>query len=495
MTACDSEGKYETQEMTVTMPFGDELRDNTRTYIIAWEYSVAGDDVEVTFSHGGTVSSSIQIDQGNAASEIESELEGSPLEFDDEQFDVACDDTANVVTCTIVLHPEFFEDHADDIAFDDVLGITIGTVTGDIKWVAAGQKTSGSVKFVDGDFAVVLDTFANETLFTQGVNDIFISDDDTTENDLTSKLQALPLSRARGMTVKGKDNATPANRTEGDHAVTSTYEFTFGGSAVGTQRALQCAYSQSVNGISTFGCPFEGCQPIVKQAQMLQRTGVCSNDRYGSQYSSINDDLAYVEHIGDLFTVSRDGLLGCPVDVESCANGNNDEFQAGVDVVFFKEDDELWSVYAKGVGNDAVETGKDSGPVENEEALLDDEDLVFLGQIRKDSIKNEEIDLGRIVPTLKITVSDNAGIANLEDNCVCAEDECPSGGEDDRLPITFSLRYNVASCSSGETTVPADDNVEFIECSGRGQCDRGNGLCQCFEGYHGAACDEQNVLV
>lgn len=37
-------------------------------------------------------------------------------------------------------------------------------------------------------------------------------------------------------------------------------------------------------------------------------------------------------------------------------------------------------------------------------------------------------------------------------------------------------------------------NTEDIECSGRGLCDRDLGLCKCFMGYYGVACEHQNAL-
>lgn len=37
-------------------------------------------------------------------------------------------------------------------------------------------------------------------------------------------------------------------------------------------------------------------------------------------------------------------------------------------------------------------------------------------------------------------------------------------------------------------------NREDIVCSGRGSCDTSNGLCKCFSGYFGAACEYQNAL-
>jgi hypothetical protein len=42
---------------------------------------------------------------------------------------------------------------------------------------------------------------------------------------------------------------------------------------------------------------------------------------------------------------------------------------------------------------------------------------------------------------------------------------------------------------------PLHGNNEELPCSGRGGCDSSSGLCKCFAGYFGAACEQQNALV
>jgi len=49
----------------------------------------------------------------------------------------------------------------------------------------------------------------------------------------------------------------------------------------------------------------------------------------------------------------------------------------------------------------------------------------------------------------------------------------------------------------GSTVGVGFDNVDIenIECSGRGGCDRGSGMCECYDGYTGNACEMQTTVV
>lgn len=71
----------------------------------------------------------------------------------------------------------------------------------------------------------------------------------------------------------------------------------------------------------------------------------------------------------------------------------------------------------------------------------------------------------------------------------------------------FEIVIKLPSCSvspiikegyidpEGQEIAPISPNVENLECSNRGECNRNTGTCECFEGYFGIACHRQTVLV
>jgi len=58
-------------------------------------------------------------------------------------------------------------------------------------------------------------------------------------------------------------------------------------------------------------------------------------------------------------------------------------------------------------------------------------------------------------------------------------------------PISFEGYVDV----TGSVVQPISPDVENIECSNRGQCNRHTGRCECFQGYFGIACHRQTVLI
>jgi len=52
---------------------------------------------------------------------------------------------------------------------------------------------------------------------------------------------------------------------------------------------------------------------------------------------------------------------------------------------------------------------------------------------------------------------------------------------------------SLAECPSRPDPIGGFGNEAGRACSGRGHCDYTTGLCQCFGGFHGAACNQQTV--
>ena len=61
------------------------------------------------------------------------------------------------------------------------------------------------------------------------------------------------------------------------------------------------------------------------------------------------------------------------------------------------------------------------------------------------------------------------------------------------------LGYRGPDCTQKECPSRGDPlggfgNESGRDCSGRGNCDYSTGLCKCYAGFHGAACDKYSVF-
>ena len=71
---------------------------------------------------------------------------------------------------------------------------------------------------------------------------------------------------------------------------------------------------------------------------------------------------------------------------------------------------------------------------------------------------------------------------------VCQFKHCPSGND----PLTTADETDCSGVTAaGGKGVGRSGNVCHIECSNRGLCDYGLGLCECFKGFWGSACELQ----
>jgi hypothetical protein len=59
---------------------------------------------------------------------------------------------------------------------------------------------------------------------------------------------------------------------------------------------------------------------------------------------------------------------------------------------------------------------------------------------------------------------------------------------------TYYIKWRLPTCAVAELQA-AGVGFEQLECSRRGQCDRKLGACKCFQGYSGANCGSQSIVV
>jgi hypothetical protein len=62
-------------------------------------------------------------------------------------------------------------------------------------------------------------------------------------------------------------------------------------------------------------------------------------------------------------------------------------------------------------------------------------------------------------------------------------------------PVTYAYADPEAEAAVPGSSYLAVGNKEELECSGRGSCDHTSGVCGCYAGYYGVACEHQNALV
>merc|ERR1719197_2406198 len=94
--------------------------------------------------------------------------------------------------------------------------------------------------------------------------------------------------------------------------------------------------------------------------------------------------------------------------------------------------------------------------------------------------------------TVEFTDGHNTGRQSLLE--VYSKSECSDGAQ----PKFESVRTTLddISCVVARVPKPEEDNYkEHVTCANRGICDQSTGLCNCFDGFFGDACDNVNTYI
>lgn len=306
--------------------------------------------------------------------------------------------------------------------------------------------------------------------------------------NLETAIESLPNFAVRDVSVT-KNTAT-ANANE---ALISSFDVTFhheqdGQNSYGIQYPMWCHIPNS--------CAGPGCQPRVEQAYAL---GVMQNDGDGGSISystqaSMNAALTYnagALSANNFVRVNSDSVLHCPTG-KNCATTGRDTFSAGVGVVIVGSATDNAKVFIKPVGgvtdSTYLQVDASNEPMNTWEgtADLDKDTLVakgfsFAGELT--SSNRAKFGIADFVPGTWLSFASGLeGTNNVNAGAV--------------------VMWKTATCTVSDWTESAAVNTAFsnadienAECAGRGTCDRSSGLCSCYKGYHGVACERQTVLV
>lgn len=376
-----------------------------------------------------------------------------------------------------------------------------------------GFATSTSVVMQNNQFALRFKSWADEMLYTDAVDNLFSADNTVTTTDtaavlndygipadgdnsvyanLETALEALPNARVLDVDVGGI--ATDDVVMTGDDLITSSYLITFkheaSGNNYGEQSMLRCPHARQLGSASTaytFGCGAAGCQPRVFQPRaLIFQNLIVAGTAFETSFVVAASAIAGVP-----VRPTPESVLTCPVGATDCDASSSGVANGKLSFVFGKDgngDFHLWaSAEAKPTAFDdetaASFTATDIDTFMHVTEYVSTHSLTYtyFGIV----VDEDVVDISALIPDTKVVIEDSQ-LATL------------TGTNDGTIVDIF---YTVAQCESPvDVTNGAVDgfnnfDIENIECSGRGECDRAAGLCSCFEGYTGDNCGRQSILV
>jgi hypothetical protein len=342
----------------------------------------------------------------------------------------------------------------------------------------------------NGQFALRFKTTGGEVLYTQAIDGLFDTTGGaaaTVAGNIESALESLPNFAVKAVTVTHDDTTGTPNQSLDFQGTAFRQQFyvTFNhvsnGNSYGEQNLLQCPHERTFNGITTFGCGAAGCQPKVLQPRVVST----------AKSVGTGTNFAVETTAGASVAFSPQSVLTCPRGMTCTGAGTNE--QQGFIIALFADDasgaTHVW-VYGDGkaVPFTNADPGWDVSSWEKTQDLAAGDGAVYYGKLADFPTvgSKKEIDISAIMPDTQLWV-DPAITTTEGDN------------------VAFELGFTTATCEevvdvTTDATVDAEVgylnlDVENIECSGRGLCDRSSGQCKCFQGYHGLSCGSLTVLV
>jgi len=353
------------------------------------------------------------------------------------------------------------------------------------------------------DFALRFTSYAGETFYTDSFTGLssVASVLDTTlpvadTAGMTSALEALPNSRVKDVTV----SAVTADQTS---AASVAWKVTFhhedSGNSYGVQKALKCPHTRNVgSGYDTFGCGAAGCQPMIKQPYAMTQLVKAAHASEDIAAESVNvyDNVIVPANIGTLWSsgtetdtpfaiFTDDSVLTCPTGGSCTSSATVPAGYVAIQAkcTNFAVTCQEAALFAQG-SNGAPASGN-TGAARLNAAATASNGYTFMGYYT-DLAADKVLDIGAIMPDTKVEIS--SALLSMSTGLAAVDDA-----------YTTIIMFHPPTCTDGADVTNAatglNGDVENIECSGRGECDRSAGVCSCFSGYHGNNCGKQTVLV
>lgn len=401
------------------------------------------------------------------------------------KFSFAVDETESSTVAGIV-NDEF------SLSFEDYLGQNFSTRRIEGAWGDQNAATTGS--------------FAGSTLVALS------GTDGDAARRVEAALESLPNFAMRDVTVSHEGISNTDSNAQ-NTVLTNAYKVTFHHlkdqqNLFGRQKLLSCSWPNV--------CATAGCQPRERQSYMASVYEMHYADGGAVatlQLSRVNPSALKATLSDDATTatdswvaVHEDSVLSCPTGA-SCTPVVNQP-SAGLwiiakdtDTAAAGEHHEIW-IATMGSGDIS---GTDAGAAYGM-GLFDtasDNELTAASYLRKPHVDN--IDdatypyqyAGKLTSANKdkFDITDFIPNTYLKFASVTAADR-HLGAAVFYLPGSCEVTDQTPNMVNSVAGIGFDNvDIENIECSGRGECDRGAGTCECYEGYTGNACEMQTTVV
>lgn len=303
-------------------------------------------------------------------------------------------------------------------------------------------------------------------------------------------LESLPNYAVRDVTVQHYSRAISGTQYLNKYRVTF-HHLNRNQNSYGIQELLGC-HIPAV-------CAGPGCQPRVRQPYALaifegSDAGAMSQVALAS-LDTLEANVA--SSAGTWVRFHSDSVLQCPTGASCPAHGVKSKLFAGLNVVFETVTNEVWlRAFGTGDPENIVLHGTLTIPAPGTGEIASVTTDAGSWAYRPSTANRDTAARGYVFAgTLSDANEGKLDISHVIPNTWLEFESTTSGG----TTKVASMFFQPAECTVADVTQAglalSNPDVENIECSARGECNRADGTCQCYEGYTGHNCGTVTTVV